>query len=91
MVAGQRAADRFPGHRVPHPDGVVSAAGDDDVAVPGPPHRHRIHRAVVAGQRASAGFPVTASHIRTMPSLPPETMMSRSPARPTATARTAPS
>ena len=82
--------NQLPGRRVPDPHCPVVAAGDDDVAAPGPACRHRSHRAGVAGQRRPTGCPVTASQTRTVPSLPPETMTSRPPARPTATAVTQP-
>ena len=63
-------------------------AGDDDVPVPGPPDGHRFHPVVVAGQRAAdwvAGDRVPDPH-RLIAE--PDTMMSRSPARPMATAYT---
>ena len=41
------------GDRIPDPHRPVVGAGDDDVAVPGPPDRHRVHPAAVAGQRAA--------------------------------------
>ena len=49
----ERGADRVAGDRVPDPHRRIVGAGDDDVPVPGPPDGHRVHRAVVAGQRAA--------------------------------------
>ena len=89
VVAGQRVAEAGAGDRVPDPHRPVVGAGDDDVAVPGPPDRHRVspgRRGRAAGRRG--GSPVTASQTRTVASLEPETMTSRSPARPIATAFT---
>ena len=56
VMAGQRGADGGAGDRVPDPHRPIVGAGDDDVAVSDPPDGHRVHRAVVAGQRgADAG------------------------------------
>ena len=73
-VAGQRLADGLAGGRVPQPHRVVlrTAAGDD--AVPVGAKRHTRHGARVAGQRRAEGWPVSASHTRTVLSRLPETM-----------------
>ena len=72
-VAGQRLADGLAGGRVPHPHRVVVAAGDDPRAVGA--ERHAEHRVRVAGQRLRrSGWPVSASHSRTVLSPLPETI-----------------
>ena len=66
-------ADGLAGGRVPQPHRLVVAAGDDAVAVGA--ERHAVHRAGVAGQRLRrSGWPVSASHSRTVLSSLPETM-----------------
>ena len=72
-MAGQRLADGLAGVGVPHPHRVVAAAGDDALAVGA--KRHAGHR-VRCGRSAAApmGWPVSASHSRTVLSSLPETM-----------------
>ena len=72
----------------PIPAPCCPAAGDDDVAVADPPDRHRRHLASVTGQWLAVELAGGVSHTRTVLSLPPETMMSRSAIRPIATAST---
>ena len=70
-VAGQRVADGLAGGRVPQPHRVVVAAGGDARAVGA--ERHAVHRAR-CGRSAAAptGWPVAASHSRTVLSSLPE-------------------
>ena len=72
-VAGQRLADGLAGGRVPQPHRLVVTAGDDARAVGA--ERHAGHR-VRCGRSAAAptGWPVAASHTRTVLSQLPETM-----------------
>ena len=70
-VAGQRLADGLAGGRVPQPHRLVVAAGGDARAVGA--ERHAGHRVRVAGQRLRrSGWPVAASHSRTVLSALPE-------------------
>ncbi len=72
-VAGERLADGLAGVGVPQPHRVVVAAGDDAVAVGA--ERHAGHRVRCARSAAGrSGWPVSASHSRTVLSSLPETM-----------------
>ena len=72
-VAGERIAEGLAGVGVPQPHRVVGAAGGDALAVGA--ERHAEHRVGVAGQRAAPiGWPVAASHSRTVLSSLPEAM-----------------
>ena len=66
-------ADRLAGVGVPQPHRVVVTAGDDALAVGA--ERHAVHR-VRCGRSAAgrSGWPVAASHSRTVLSSLPETM-----------------
>ena len=87
-MAGERGANRVAGDRVPDPHRLILSAGDDDLPGSGPPDSHCVHFAAWPRSGARTGSPVTASQIRTVSSSEPETMISRSPARPIATPRT---
>ena len=63
-VAGERGADRLAGVGVPQPHRLVGAGGGQPVPVGA--ERHTGHRVGVAGQRCAIGWPVSASHSRTV-------------------------
>ena len=71
-MAGQRRADRLAGVGVPQPHRAVGAAGGD--AVPVGAERHTGHRPVWPVSGAPIGWPVSASHSRTVLSQLPEAM-----------------
>ena len=69
-VAGERVADGLAGVGVPQPHRAVVAAGGEPVPVGA--ERHTAHRVGVAGERLAEGWPVSASHSRTVLSSLPE-------------------
>ena len=72
-VAGERLADGLAGVGVPQPHGVVAAAGGDARAVGA--ERHAVHRRPVWPVSGwPTGWPVSASHSRTVSSSLPEAM-----------------
>ena len=85
-VAGERGADRLAGVGVPQPHRAVVAGGGQPVPVGA--ERHTGHRVGVAGERGADGWPVAASHSRTVSSSLAEA--SRCPSGLNATPHTAP-
>ena len=69
-VPGERLADGLAGGRVPHPHGVVVTAGGDPGAVGAERHADTASVWPVSGW--PTGWPVAASHTRTVASPPPE-------------------